>query len=148
MSKQEVKDERKNAEGDPLVKREIRKKMQQASMMRMIVEIPKADLIITNPTHVAVAIRYTPGAFAPVIVAKGLRKRALRIRKIAKNYNVPIIEIPPLARSLYRHGRIGAFIPENLFTAVATVLAKLHAMKEHKQKIRTDDIIRAMETSS
>ena len=132
MSKQEVKDEHKNAEGNPEVKKEIRKKMQQASMMRMMVEIPNADVVVTNPTHVAVALKYSPGSYAPTVVAKGLRKRALRIREIAKNNNVPIVEAPPLARSLYRNCKIGSYIPEDLFTAVATILAKIHAKREKK----------------
>jgi flagellar biosynthetic protein FlhB len=126
MTKQEVKDERKNAEGDPIVKGKIKQKMRQLFFMRMMTNLPKADVIITNPTHVAVAIKYVVGSPAPKVIAKGLRKRALRIRKIAKIYDIPIIEAPPLARSLYRNSKVGGFIPPQFYSAVAAILAKLH----------------------
>lgn len=136
MTKQEVKDERKNAEGDPQIKAKIKSKMRQLLMMKMIMEIPKADVVVTNPTHVAVALKYSPGSPAPIVVAKGLRKRALRIKMIAKQHNVPIIEAPPLARSLYRTTKIGNFIPPELFGAVAAILAKLH-----QQGLRSYDLL-------
>ena len=126
MTKQEVKDERKQSEGDPKVKGRIRSKMMEFSMMRMIAEIPEADVVVTNPTHVAVALRYTPGDYAPVVVAKGLRKRAERIKQIAAHHEVPTVEAPPLARSLYRYASLGAYIPEHLFGPVAAILAQIH----------------------
>ncbi len=126
MTKQEVKDERKNAEGDPAVKGRLRQKMRELTMMRMIVEVPKADVVITNPIHVAIALRYEPGAKAPKVVARGLRKRAARIKAIAAAADVPIIEEPPLARALYKQARLGGFIPPELFGAVAAILARLH----------------------
>ena len=126
MTKQEVKDERKNAEGDATVKGKIRQKMRELTMMKMIVEVPKADVVITNPIHVAVAIRYQKGFIAPKVVAKGLRKRAKRIKEIAMFAGVPVIEEPPLARNLFRKTKLGSFIPSELFGAVATILAQLH----------------------
>ncbi len=133
MSKQEVKDEKKNAEGDPVMKGKIRQKMMQISMMRMIQELPNADVVVTNPTHVAVALKYTPGQFAPRVVAKGLRKRAQKIKEIARKHDVPIVEAPPLARSLFRNTKLGGFIPEFLFAAVAAILAKIHARRRRRQ---------------
>lgn len=125
MTKEEVKDERKNAEGNPQIKSKQRAKMMSMSMMRLVAEVPKADVVITNPTHVAVALRYRPGDFAPRVIAKGLRKRALRIKAMARDAGVPVIELPPLARALYRQCQVGGFIPMEFFGAVATVLAKL-----------------------
>ncbi len=126
MSKQEVKDERKNAEGDQMIKGKIQQKMRELTLMKIIVEVPKADVIITNPVHVAVAIRYEKGFAAPKVVAKGLRKRAQRIKQIAIDLGVFIIEEPPLARNLYRTTKLGKFIPSELFSAVAAILAQLH----------------------
>ncbi len=126
MTKQEVKDERKNAEGDQQIKGKIQQKMRELTLMKIIVEVPKADVVITNPIHVAVAIRYEKGFAAPKVVAKGLRKRAQRIKQIAIDSGVPIIEEPPLARNLYRTTRLGKFIPSGLFSAVAAILAQLH----------------------
>jgi flagellar biosynthetic protein FlhB len=126
MTKQEVKDEMKNAEGDPRVKGKIRQKMRELFKMRMMASVPRASVIITNPTHVSVALKYELGDFAPQVVAKGLRKKALAIRKIARENGVPIIEAPPLARSLYRNCQIGQFIPSEFYSAVAAILARLH----------------------
>jgi flagellar biosynthetic protein FlhB len=137
MSKQEVKDEQKNAEGDPAVKSKIRQKMMKASLMRLIAEVPKADVVVTNPTHVAVALKYEPGGYAPMVVAKGLRKRAGRIKEIAREFGVPIVEAPPLARSLYRLTKVGGFIPEHLFSAVAIILARIHARRRKGPPVRT-----------
>ncbi len=129
MTKQEIKDERKNIEGDPLIKGKIRQKMRQLLMSRMVTEVPGADVVITNPTHVAVAIKYGSENYAPKIVAKGLRKRALKIKEIAKLNDVPIVEAPPLARSLYRNGKIGEYIAPEFFKAVAAILAKIYNIK-------------------
>jgi len=136
MTKQEVKDENKQAQGDPLIKGKIRQKMRELMMSRMINEVPSASVILTNPTHVSVAIRYSTGEYAPKIVAKGLRKRALKIREIAKKHNIPIIESPPLARSLYRNIKIGDFISSEFFGAVAAILAKIQKISQdfkHKE---------------
>ncbi|OGV49669.1 MAG: hypothetical protein A2017_07375 [Lentisphaerae bacterium GWF2_44_16] len=125
MTKQEVKDERKNAEGDPIIKSKIRQKMRQMLRNRMARAIPGADVVIANPIHVAVALKYDADLPAPQVVAKGLRKRALLIKKIARENNVPIVEAPPLARSLYRTTKLGGYIQPQFYSAVAIILAKL-----------------------
>ncbi len=130
MTKQEVKDEYKNAEGDPQIKGQIRKKMQQASMRRMMQSVPKADVVITNPTHFAVAIQYdSKTASAPVVVAKGEDFLAQRIKETAKEYDVEIVENKPLARALYYNVDIGGMVPPELYQAVAEVLAFVYKVK-------------------
>lgn len=130
MTKQEVKDEYKNAEGDPQIKGQIRRKMQQASMRRMMQSVPKADVVITNPTHFAVAIQYDPKtASAPVVVAKGEDFLAQRIKETAKEYDVEIVENKPLARALYYNVDIGGMVPPELYQAVAEVLAFVYRVK-------------------
>lgn len=132
MSRQEIKDEMKELEGDPKVRGRQRRQMREMSLMRLMVEVPKADVVITNPTHVAVALRYSTGSPAPIVVAKGLRKRALRIKAIARLFGLPIVEQPALARRLYRATSLGAFIPTELFSAVAAVLVQLHRSGRRK----------------
>lgn len=128
MSQQEVKDENRNTEGDPHTRGRQRQKMRDMSRLQLIAEVPQADAVVVNPTHVAVALRYTPGSWAPKIVAKGLRKRALRIKEMARKADVPIIHEPATARALYRHGKVGRYIPDYLFGAVAMILARLERM--------------------
>ncbi len=129
MSKQEIKDEHKNMEGDPHIKAKIRQIQMQASRKRMMAAVPEADVVITNPTHYAVAIRYDEKKHAaPVVVAKGKDQLALQIKKIAREHRVHIVENPPLARSLYREVEIDRPIPETLFAAVAEVLAYVYKM--------------------
>lgn len=133
MSKQEVKDERKNAEGDPLVKSRIRRLQFQAAARRMMQEVPEADVVVTNPTHFAVAIKYEDnGGLAPVVVAKGVDELALHIRKIAEANNVAVVESPALARSIYHTTEVNEEIPEKLFMAVAQVLAYVFQVKKFK----------------
>ena len=134
MSKQEVKDERRNAEGDPMVKGRIRQRMRELLRSQMMRQLPTADVVVTNPTHVAVALRYEIGGYAPQVVAKGLRLRAERIKQIAKAFDIPIVEAPPLARSLYRNTKVGGYIAEEFYNAVAAILAKLH--RSGKRKFR------------
>ncbi len=132
MTKQEVKDEYKNAEGSPEVKSAQRRRMQEASRRRMMQEVPQADVIITNPTHLAVALKYTPGLqVAPVVVAKGEDHLAERIKEVARENNVEIIENKPLARTLYRDVEIGDTIPPELYQAVADVLAYVYKVKNN-----------------
>ncbi len=126
MTKQEVKDEHKNMDGDPHIKGRLRQRMRELSMMRLITEVPRADVIIANPIHVAVALRYQPGEMAPMVVAKGLRKRALRIKELARRSGVPVVEAPPLARAIYRSTASGAVIPPHLYGAVAAILARIY----------------------
>ncbi len=130
MTKQEVKDEYKNAEGDPQIKGQIRRKMQQASMRRMMQSVPKADVVITNPTHFAVAIQYdSKVASAPIVVAKGQDFLAQKIKEAAKEHNVEIVENKPLARALYYNVDIGGMVPPELYQTVAEVLAFVYKVK-------------------
>ena len=130
MTKQEVKDEYKNTEGDPQIKGRIRQKMREASQRRMMQDVPKADVVITNPTHFAVAIKYDAEVSkAPVVVAKGEDYLAQKIKEVAKENKVEIVENKPLARMLYHNVDIGAEIPPELYQAVAEVLAMVYHMK-------------------
>ena len=130
MSKQDIKDEHKKTEGDPLVKSKIREKQRRMAMQRMMQEVPKADVVITNPTHFAVAIRYDGKEMdAPRVIAKGADYLALRIKQAAKEHDVPLMENKPLARALYAQVDIGHSIPQELFQAVAEVLAYVYKAK-------------------
>lgn len=127
MTKQEIKDEFKNTEGDPQIKGKIRQRMMEASRRRMMQDLPKADVVITNPTHYAVAIRYdTDIADAPFVVAKGADYLAQKIKEIARENHIEIMENKPLARSLYANVEIGEQIPQELYVAVAEVLAAVY----------------------
>ncbi|MCX6076594.1 MAG: flagellar biosynthesis protein FlhB [Campylobacterales bacterium] len=129
MSKQEIKDEMKNMDGDPLIKSKIRQIQMQAARKRMMAEVPHADVVITNPTHYAVAIKYDEEKTrAPVVVAKGMDHIAQQIKKIARENGVTIVQNPPLARSLYNEVDLDKPIPESLFAAVAEVLAYVYKM--------------------
>ncbi|MBS3680034.1 flagellar biosynthesis protein FlhB [Ornithinibacillus massiliensis] len=131
MSKQDIKDEYKNIEGDPLIKSKIKEKQRQISMRRMMSEIPNADVVITNPTHYAIAIKYDEEkASAPYVVAKGVDHIAFKIREIAKANNVITVENRPLARSLYASVEIGEVVPEEFYQAVAEVLAYVYRMEK------------------
>lgn len=130
MTKQEVKDEMKQSEGDPQIKGKIRQKQRQMAMSRMMQEVPKADVIVTNPTHFAVALSYEQGMKAPLVVAKGADLVAQKIKRIAKENRVPIVENKPLARALYAAVEIGDAVPENLYQAVAEVLAYVYRLKK------------------
>lgn len=133
MSKQEIKDEHKNMDGDPMVKAKIRQIQMQMSRKRMMSEVPTADVVITNPTHYAVAIRYKEDKHrAPVVVAKGMNQIAVNIKKIARENGVHIVQNPPLARSLYAEVDLEAPIPESLFQAVAEVLAYVYKMDKKR----------------
>jgi flagellar biosynthetic protein FlhB len=124
MTKEDVRQEFKESEGDPLVKARMRQLQRQLARRRMMAEVPKADVVITNPTHYAVALRYTEGDMAaPRVIAKGMGEIAARIRELALENRVPLLEAPPLARALYRHVDLGKEIPASLYTAVAEVLA-------------------------
>jgi len=134
MSKQEVKDEMKNMEGDPLIKSKIRQIQMEASRKRMMAEVPNADVVITNPTHYAVALKYDESNHAPVVIAKGMDNLAQKIKKIARENNVHIVQNPPLARSLYAEVNLDKPIPEALFGAVAEVLAYVYKINKDKKK--------------
>ena len=131
MTKQEVKDERKMSEGDPQIKGKIRQMQFQFAFNRMIKELPNADVIVTNPTHVAIALRYDATKMnAPVVLGKGLRKLAEKIKRIAKEYNIPIVENPPLARALYKNCKIGDEIPGQFYQDVAEILAYIYQLRQ------------------
>jgi flagellar biosynthesis protein FlhB len=126
MTKDEVKDERKQAEGDQTVKNKMRQKMMAVMQKRMMESVPKADVVITNPTHLAIALRYNPlEAPSPMVLAKGADFMAKKIRDIAQENNIPIRENKPLAQALYKSVDVGQAIPEELFQAVASILAQL-----------------------
>ena len=130
MSKQEIKDEFKNSEGDPQIKSQIKRKMQEASRKRMMQALPEADVVITNPTHFAVALKYEANSGkAPIVVAKGADYLALQIKEKAKEYKIEIVENKPLARLIYNNVDIGAEIPNELYQAVAEVLAFVFTLK-------------------
>ena len=133
MTKQEVKDEMKQTEGDPQIKGKIRQKQRQMAMARMMKEVPKADVIITNPTHYAVALSYEQGMVAPKIIAKGQDLVAQRIKEIARDARVPIIENKPLARALYAAVQVGDSVPHELYQAVAEVLAYVYRLKNQRR---------------
>ncbi len=130
MSKAELKREAKETEGDPQIKARIRSLQREAARKRMMAEVPKADVVITNPAHFSVALSYRESSMrAPRVIAKGRDLTALRIRELAREHRVPIIEAPPLARALYRHTDLEQEIPEALYTAVAEVLAYIFQLR-------------------
>lgn len=130
MTKQEVKDEFKNTEGDPTIKGQIRRKMQEASRRRMMQSLPEADVVITNPTHFAVALKYdADSGRAPYVIAKGADYLAFQIKDKARAYDIEIVENKPLARLLYHNVEVGDEIPQELYQAVAEVLAAVYRIK-------------------
>ncbi|MDG4867322.1 flagellar biosynthesis protein FlhB [Guyparkeria sp. 1SP6A2] len=131
MTFQEVRDEFKDTEGRPEIKQRIRQTQMQMSQRRMMEAVPEADVVVTNPTHFAVALKYdAEGVGAPIVVAKGVDEMALNLRKIAKAHDVTLFEAPPLARALYTHVEIDEVIPAALYTAVAQVLAYVYQVGE------------------
>ncbi len=131
MSKQEVKDEHKDTEGNPQMKGRIRQMQQQLARRRMIQDVPKADVIVVNPTHFAVALRYDDARMrAPRVVAKGVDILAQQIRLVASAHNIPLVEAPPLARALYATTDLGHEIPAALYVAVAQILAYVYQLKQ------------------
>lgn len=130
MTKQEIKDEYKNQEGDPQIKSRQKQRMREASMRRMMQQLPEADVVITNPTHYAVAVKYDADKYdAPYVVAKGENYLAQRIKEIAKENSIEIVENKPLARMLYANVEVGGLIPPELYQAVAEVLAFVYHLK-------------------
>ncbi|PXW91364.1 flagellar biosynthetic protein FlhB [Nitrosomonas sp. Nm84] len=134
MTKEEIRKEHKEDEGDPFVKARIRGLQREAARRRMMAEIPNADVIVTNPTHYAVALKYKSETMrAPTVVAKGVHLLAARIREVAEENRIPILEAPPLARALYYHAELESEIPEKLYTAVAEVLAYIFQLKRYNE---------------
>lgn len=135
MTKQEVKEEFKQMEGDPQIKGKIRSKQLMMARSRMMREIPKADVVITNPTHFAVALKYeATKKNAPKVIAKGVDAVAQRIKKVAQEHNIPLYEDKALARALFKTCEIGDEIPSNLYRAVAQVLAYIYKLKNKVKK--------------
>lgn len=133
MTLQEVKDEFKNTEGKPEVKSRIRRMQMEMAQRRMMSDVPDADVVITNPTHYAVALKYDEsGNAAPTVLAKGSDHLASKIREIADHYQIPVLQLPPLTRAIYYSTEIGEEIPQALYMAVAQVLAYVFQMKQHK----------------
>ncbi|MFH1139704.1 MAG: flagellar biosynthesis protein FlhB [Pseudomonadota bacterium] len=130
MTKQEVKEEHRQMEGDPLVKAKIRQVQREAARRRMMADVPKADVVVTNPTHLAVALLYDPQqGSAPMVVAKGQALIAEKIKTIAREHGVPILEDKPLARALYKNVELGEMIPVLFYQAVAEILSYVYRMK-------------------
>jgi len=134
MTRQEVRQEAKESDGDPQIKAKIRAQQREMARRRMMSEVPTADVVVTNPTHYAVALKYSDGAMrAPKVVAKGAGEVAAKIRELAGANNVPLLEAAPLARALYQHAELGDEIPEALYTAVAEVLAYVFQLRAYRQ---------------
>lgn len=134
MTKQEVKEEVKSREGDPLIKARVRKIQKEMANKRMMSEVPKADVIITNPTHIAIALKYDPDKYAaPVMLAKGAGHMAAKIRELANLHKIPIVENKPLARTIYKTLEVGQVIPRELFEAVAEVLAYVFKLRRKRK---------------
>ena len=135
MTKHEVKEENKQTEGDPQIKSRIKKLQFQAAKKRMMQAIPTADVVITNPTHYAIALKYdTTKSAAPIVVAKGVDAVAQKIKEIAKENGIPLHEDRELARALYKVCEIGDEIPASLFKAVAQILAYVYQLKNYRKK--------------
>lgn len=141
MTKQEIKEEYKRLEGDPMVKQRMRDLQRQASHQRMMGSVPQADVVVTNPTHIAVALKYEQDKMkAPILLAKGERKIAEEIRRIAAEHEISIVENEPLARSIYRTTRINQEVPQDLYQAVAEVLAYVYKVKREREARRKASI--------
>ena len=134
MTKEEVRQENKQNEGSPEVKGRIRRMQREAARRRMMAAVPKADVVVTNPTHFAVALKYSEGMRAPKVVAKGQDELALKIRTLAAEHNVPLLEAPPLARALYRWAELEEEIPSRLYAAVAEVLAYVYQLNHYRKQ--------------
>jgi flagellar biosynthetic protein FlhB len=132
MTKEEVRQEGKEQEGDPQMKARIRSQQRELARKRMMSEVPKADVVVTNPSHYAVALKYdSKNMGAPQVIAKGMNLIAQRMRELAVEHGVPLLEAPPLARALYRHSDIGDQIPAALYTAVAEVMAYVYQLNHY-----------------
>jgi flagellar biosynthetic protein FlhB len=133
MTKEDLKDESKNTDGNPAVKAQQRRRRRAVSKRKMLAEVPKADVVVTNPTHIAIALRYDRKTMkAPTIVARGIRLNARQIREIAAQHQVPIVENKALARLMFKYGRVGGEIPAQLYAAVAEILAWVYRVNAYR----------------
>jgi flagellar biosynthetic protein FlhB len=151
MTKQEIRQESKEMEGDPQIKARIRSLQREAARRRMMQAVPKADVVVTNPMHFAVALKYEERTMAaPQVVAKGSQLVAERIKELAREHRVPVVEAPPLARALHRHAEVGDTIPGALFTAVAQVLAYVYQLNKSMNPVlpATWDVPEKMDPAS
>jgi len=140
MTKEEIRQEGKEIEGDPQIKARIRSLQREAARRRMMQAIPQADVVVTNPMHFAVALKYEEkGMSAPVVLAKGSQLIAERIKELAREHRIPVVEAPPLARALHRHVEVGETIPATLFTAVAQVLAYVYQLNQSLSPVLPSD---------
>ena len=136
MTKQQVKEEHKEQDGDPQIKQKIRQIQREMANKRMLSDVPNADVIITNPTHISIVVKYNGDTMvAPEIIGKGQEHLALRIREIAKEHNIPIVENVPLARALYKTVKVGEGVPRTLYKAVAEILAFVYKIKKNKKAL-------------
>ncbi len=134
MTKQEVKEEHKQREGDPMIKARIRRVQRDMANRRMMEKVPKADVIVTNPTHIAIALKYDANLPAPQVIAKGADLIAEKIKEIARQHNIPIVENKPLARTIYKTLKLGQVIPRELFVAVAEVLSYVYRLRRKAKR--------------
>lgn len=134
MTKQEIKEEVKSREGDPMIRARIKRVQRDIASRRMMEDVPKADVIVTNPTHIAVALKYDETMVAPRVIAKGADLIAAKIREIAAQHGIPIVENKPLARTMFKTIKIGQMIPRELYTAVAEVLSYVYRLRKKKVK--------------
>jgi flagellar biosynthetic protein FlhB len=134
MTRQEVKEERKMYEGDPLIRSRLRQRMREIMTRNMMASVPKADVVVTNPTHFAVALEYHQGMKGPQVSAKGADEMAFRIRRIAAENEVPIVENKPLARALYAETEVGDFVPESYYEVVAKILGTVWNLNEERRR--------------
>ena len=134
MTKQEVKEEHKSREGDPMIKARIRKIQREVANRKMMSAVPKGDVVITNPTHIAVVLKYSENLPAPQIIAMGADLVAEKIKQIARDHQIPVIENKPLARTIFKTLKVGQVIPRELFVAVAEVLSYVYRLRRKKRK--------------
>lgn len=132
MTKLEIKEELKSREGDPQIKARIRRIQREMANKRMMADVPKGDVVITNPTHIAVVLKYDSALPAPQLLAKGADEVAERIKALAREHNIPVIENKPLARTIYKTMKIGQLVPRELFVAVAEVLSYVFRLRKRK----------------
>lgn len=140
MTKQEVKEEHKSREGDPMIKARIRKIQREVANRKMMSAVPKGDVVITNPTHIAIVLKYSDNLPAPQLIAKGADFVAEKIKQIARDNNIPIIENKPLARTIFKTLKIGQVVPRELFVAVAEVLSYVYRLRRKKRKTNSQKV--------
>lgn len=140
MTKQEVKEEHKSRDGDPIIKARIRKIQREMATRKMLTEVPKGDVVVTNPTHIACVLKYSDNLPAPQLIAKGADLMAEKIKEIARQNNIPVIENKPLARTIFKTMKVGQVIPRELFVAVAEVLSYVYRLRRKKRRTTNPNV--------